>query len=132
MPKIRKKSPIHENADADITCDFGDGVISRFTNRLPHGNIVSSIIVRWSFLVVVLQLIKNSANKSQLDMLFEGCKKESHVFEDVRQRESFCQLVQQLRNHHSERKQIDQLSVFVGTWNMGTIATYILFLIITF
>ena len=32
----RKKSPIHENADADISCDFGDGDISRFTNRLPH------------------------------------------------------------------------------------------------
>ena len=28
-PKIReKKSPIHENADANITCDFGDGDIS--------------------------------------------------------------------------------------------------------
>ena len=25
----RKKSPIHENADANITCDFGDGDISR-------------------------------------------------------------------------------------------------------
>ena len=29
MSKIRKKSPIHENADANITCDFGDGEISR-------------------------------------------------------------------------------------------------------
>ena len=25
----RKKSPIHENAGANITCDFGDGDISR-------------------------------------------------------------------------------------------------------
>ena len=24
-----KKSPIHENADANITCDFSDGDISR-------------------------------------------------------------------------------------------------------
>ena len=49
MPKIRKKSPIHENADAKITYDFGDGEISRFRSRLPHGHIghtVSSIIVR--------------------------------------------------------------------------------------
>ena len=50
MPKILKKSPIHENADANITCDFGDGDISRFRSRLPHtrthGHIVSSIIVR--------------------------------------------------------------------------------------
>ena len=45
-----KKSPIHENADTNITCDFGDGDISHFRSRLPntctHGHIVSSIIVR--------------------------------------------------------------------------------------
>ena len=42
--KYEKKAPIHENADANITCDIGD--ISRFRSRLPHGHIVSSIIVR--------------------------------------------------------------------------------------
>ena len=50
MPKIQKKSPIHENADENITCDFGYGDISRFRSRLPHtrkhGHIVSSIKVR--------------------------------------------------------------------------------------
>ena len=49
--KIRKKSLIHENADANITCDFVDGDISRSSSRLPHtrtdGHIVSSIIVRF-------------------------------------------------------------------------------------
>ena len=34
--KYEKKSPIHENADANITCDFGDGDISRSRSRLPH------------------------------------------------------------------------------------------------
>ncbi len=28
-PKNSKQSPIHENADVNITCDFGDGDISR-------------------------------------------------------------------------------------------------------
>ena len=28
-PKNTKKSPIHKNADTNITCDFGDGDISR-------------------------------------------------------------------------------------------------------
>ena len=70
-------------------------------------------------MVTVLQLVKNLSNKTQLDMLFEGCKKETHVFEDMRQRESFCQLVQQLKNQHSKRRQLDQLSVFIGSWNMG-------------
>ena len=44
--KNTRKSPIHENADADTTCDFGDGDISRSRSLLPAGNIVSSIIVR--------------------------------------------------------------------------------------
>ena len=51
--KNTKKSPIHENADANITCDFGDGDISSCRSRLPHAHthththIVSSIIVRF-------------------------------------------------------------------------------------
>ena len=46
--KNTKKSPIHESADANITCDFGDGNISRFKSRLPNTrtHIVSSIIIR--------------------------------------------------------------------------------------
>ena len=32
----RKKSPIHENADANITCDFGDGDISRSRSFLSN------------------------------------------------------------------------------------------------
>ena len=49
--KYTKKSPIHGNADANITCDFGDGDISRCRSQLPHGqaasHVVSSIIVRY-------------------------------------------------------------------------------------
>ena len=49
--KTTKKSPIHENADANIICDFGDGLISRSRTRLPHTrtqtHIVSSIIFRY-------------------------------------------------------------------------------------
>ena len=32
----RKKSPIHENADANITCDFGEGDISRSRSVLSN------------------------------------------------------------------------------------------------
>ena len=35
--KHTEKSPIHENADANITCDFGDGDISRYRSRFPYG-----------------------------------------------------------------------------------------------
>ena len=49
--KNMKKTPIHENAaDAEITCDFGDGDISRSRSRLPQTHTAthtaSSIIVR--------------------------------------------------------------------------------------
>ena len=35
-PKNSKKSPIHENAGANITCDFGDGDISRSRSFLSN------------------------------------------------------------------------------------------------
>ena len=35
-PKNSKNSPIHENADANITCDFGDGDISRSSSFLSN------------------------------------------------------------------------------------------------
>ena len=58
--KNTKKSLLHEHADTNITCDFGDGDISRYRSRFPHthththththgqagSHIASSIIVR--------------------------------------------------------------------------------------
>ena len=43
--KNTKKSQIHENADANITCDFGDGDISRYRSRFTHthGQYVTTI-----------------------------------------------------------------------------------------
>ena len=35
-PKNSTKSPIHENADANITCDFGDGDIRRSRSFLSN------------------------------------------------------------------------------------------------
>ena len=36
--KYEKKSPIQENADVHITCDFGDGDISRSRSRFNNNN----------------------------------------------------------------------------------------------
>ena len=41
--KNTKKSPIHENADANITCDFGNGDISRSRSRLPRTRPATSL-----------------------------------------------------------------------------------------
>lgn len=38
-------------------------------------------------------------------------------------REGFCQLLQQMKNKHSEKPEPDMITVFVGTWNMGDLVT---------
>lgn len=73
--------------------------------------------------VVVEQVIKCSTNTSRLDLLITGRKKETYVFENVRNRESFCQMIQELKMFHASSQQVDHLSLFIGTWNMGEICT---------
>ena len=48
--KNTTKSPIHENADANITCDFGDGDINRFRNRL-HGQTTTYTLTSYAGLM---------------------------------------------------------------------------------
>ena len=66
-----------------------------------------------------MQVIKCSANNCRLDMVIEGRKKESYLFETVWSRETFCQMIQELKTFHASSQQVDHLSVFVGSWNMG-------------
>uniref|UniRef100_A0A8C2FYE7 phosphatidylinositol-3,4,5-trisphosphate 5-phosphatase n=1 Tax=Cyprinus carpio TaxID=7962 RepID=A0A8C2FYE7_CYPCA len=41
------------------------------------------------------------------------------VFESIKKREAFCRLLQLMKTAHSQRSELDVISVFVGTWNMG-------------
>ena len=74
MPKIRKKSPIHDNANANISCDFGNGDISRSGSRLPHtltdSHIVSSIIVRYGAILPVIMLTMHISSVCWIVSLF--------------------------------------------------------------
>ncbi|KAJ7426099.1 Phosphatidylinositol 3,4,5-trisphosphate 5-phosphatase 1 [Willisornis vidua] len=36
-----------------------------------------------------------------------------------KKREGFCQLLQQMKNKHSEQPEPDMITIFIGTWNMG-------------
>ncbi|XP_023930174.1 phosphatidylinositol 3,4,5-trisphosphate 5-phosphatase 1 [Lingula anatina] len=68
----------------------------------------------------ILQVIKSTKNNKQLDIVIEGRKKdESYEFENVRERERFCQLIQQMKSMHSVNPEVDHVSLFVGSWNMG-------------
>ena len=52
--KNTKKSPIHENADANITWDFGDGDISRLgVAYQTHVYIITSIILRLIYILLI-------------------------------------------------------------------------------
>ena len=54
-PKNMKKSPNHENADANITCNFRDGDISRlgvgYLTHAIHTRYIASWIILRLFLV---------------------------------------------------------------------------------
>lgn len=60
------------------------------------------------------EIIKNGRNWKQLYIDF--------FFFPPKKREGFCQLLQQMKNKHSEKPEPDMITVFVGTWNMGNAA----------
>jgi len=56
-----------------------------------------------------------------LDVVLDGKNTQTYAFSDPHTRENFCLQIRQMKNMHSTETDIDQISVFVGTWNMGKI-----------
>uniref|UniRef100_I3KT71 phosphatidylinositol-3,4,5-trisphosphate 5-phosphatase n=1 Tax=Oreochromis niloticus TaxID=8128 RepID=I3KT71_ORENI len=71
----------------------------------------------------ILQLVKSQKMHAKLVIVVETEKekvlRKEFVFDDTKKREGFCQLLQQMKNKHSEKPEPDMITVFVGTWNMG-------------
>ncbi|XP_029285211.1 phosphatidylinositol 3,4,5-trisphosphate 5-phosphatase 1 [Cottoperca gobio] len=71
----------------------------------------------------ILQLVKSQKMHAKLVIVAETEKekilRKEFVFDDTKKREGFCQLLQQMKNNHSEKPEPDMITVFVGTWNMG-------------
>uniref|UniRef100_A0A3B5L6H2 Inositol polyphosphate-5-phosphatase D n=1 Tax=Xiphophorus couchianus TaxID=32473 RepID=A0A3B5L6H2_9TELE len=71
----------------------------------------------------ILQLVKSQKMHAKLIIVVETEKekilRKEFVFDDTKKREGFCQLLQQMKNKHSEKPEPDMITVFVGTWNMG-------------
>ncbi|XP_070609145.1 phosphatidylinositol 3,4,5-trisphosphate 5-phosphatase 1 isoform X2 [Erythrolamprus reginae] len=71
----------------------------------------------------ILQLIKSQKFPNKLVIVLETEKEKAqrkeYVFADSKKREGFCQLLQQMKNKHSEQPEPDMITVFIGTWNMG-------------
>uniref|UniRef100_A0A8C3U5S5 phosphatidylinositol-3,4,5-trisphosphate 5-phosphatase n=1 Tax=Catharus ustulatus TaxID=91951 RepID=A0A8C3U5S5_CATUS len=71
----------------------------------------------------ILQLIKSQKLPNKLVIVLETEKEKTqrkeYVFSDSKKREGFCQLLQQMKNKHSEQPEPDMITIFIGTWNMG-------------
>ncbi|XP_064021371.1 phosphatidylinositol 3,4,5-trisphosphate 5-phosphatase 1 isoform X2 [Pogoniulus pusillus] len=71
----------------------------------------------------ILQLIKSQKVPNKLVIVLETEKEKTqrkeYVFSDSKKREGFCQLLQQMKNKHSEQPEPDMITIFIGTWNMG-------------
>ncbi|KAF7236605.1 Phosphatidylinositol 3,4,5-trisphosphate 5-phosphatase 2 [Varanus komodoensis] len=73
----------------------------------------------------IRQLIKSQRVQNKLGIVFEKEKdktqRKDFIFVSARKREAFCQLLQLMKNRHSNQDEPDMISVFVGTWNMGSV-----------
>ncbi|XP_061775103.1 phosphatidylinositol 3,4,5-trisphosphate 5-phosphatase 2A [Nerophis ophidion] len=73
----------------------------------------------------IRQLIKSQRVQNKLGIVFEKEKDKSQrkdfVFASAKKREAFCQLLQLMKNKHSNQDEPDMISVFIGTWNMGSV-----------
>ncbi|NWT73966.1 SHIP1 phosphatase, partial [Prunella himalayana] len=71
----------------------------------------------------ILQLIKSQKVPNKLVIVLETEKEKTqrkeYIFSDSKKREGFCQLLQQMKNKHSEQPEPDMITIFIGTWNMG-------------
>ncbi|XP_053312578.1 phosphatidylinositol 3,4,5-trisphosphate 5-phosphatase 2 [Spea bombifrons] len=73
----------------------------------------------------IRQLIKSQRVPYKLGIVFEKEKdktqRKDFIFVSARKREAFCQLLQLMKNKHSNQDEPDMISVFIGTWNMGSV-----------
>uniref|UniRef100_A0A8C9SSH5 phosphatidylinositol-3,4,5-trisphosphate 5-phosphatase n=1 Tax=Scleropages formosus TaxID=113540 RepID=A0A8C9SSH5_SCLFO len=73
----------------------------------------------------IRQLIKSQRVQNKLGIVFEKEKEKSQrkdfIFTSAKKREAFCQLLQLMKNKHSNQDEPDMISIFIGSWNMGSV-----------
>uniref|UniRef100_K7FW42 phosphatidylinositol-3,4,5-trisphosphate 5-phosphatase n=1 Tax=Pelodiscus sinensis TaxID=13735 RepID=K7FW42_PELSI len=72
----------------------------------------------------ILQLIKYQSMQSKVRLVYDRDQHRSltrdFIFQNARKREAFCQLLQLMKIQHSNLDEPDLISVYIGTWNMGS------------
>uniref|UniRef100_A0A671M9J0 phosphatidylinositol-3,4,5-trisphosphate 5-phosphatase n=1 Tax=Sinocyclocheilus anshuiensis TaxID=1608454 RepID=A0A671M9J0_9TELE len=69
----------------------------------------------------IVQLVKIQRGPAKLKMVIDSHHNPPRelVFESLKKREAFCRLLQLMKTAHCQQSELDVISVFVGTWNMG-------------
>uniref|UniRef100_A0A8C1SNV3 phosphatidylinositol-3,4,5-trisphosphate 5-phosphatase n=1 Tax=Cyprinus carpio TaxID=7962 RepID=A0A8C1SNV3_CYPCA len=69
----------------------------------------------------IVQLVKIQRSPAKLKMVIDSHHNPPRelVFESIKKREAFCRLLQLMKSAHSQQSELDVISVFAGTWNMG-------------
>ncbi|KAJ7420882.1 phosphatidylinositol 3,4,5-trisphosphate 5-phosphatase 2-like protein [Pitangus sulphuratus] len=72
----------------------------------------------------ILQLIKYQSVQSKVRLVWARESQKSlgrdFIFPSARKREAFCQLLQLMKIQHSNLDEPELISVYIGTWNMGS------------
>ncbi|PKK17712.1 inositol polyphosphate phosphatase-like 1 [Columba livia] len=95
--------------------------------RGTQGHVVRDAQEDWNTFThdKIRQLIKSQRVQNKLGIVFEKEKdktqRKDFVFVSARKREAFCQLLQLMKNKHSQQDEPDMINIFIGTWNMGSV-----------
>ncbi|XP_065814823.1 inositol polyphosphate phosphatase-like 1b isoform X1 [Labrus bergylta] len=99
-----------------VSVDVDTGVLECFDRkagsfdieRVSHDRIIQ--IVKFQSSPAKVRIVVDSHHNTPREMTFESTRK----------RDAFCQLLQLMKSRHSQLSEPDMVSVFVGTWNMGS------------
>ncbi|KAM6999778.1 inositol polyphosphate phosphatase-like 1b isoform 2-T2 [Tautogolabrus adspersus] len=70
----------------------------------------------------IIQIVKFQSSPAKVRMVVDSHHNTPRemTFESARKRDAFCRLLQLMKTRHSQLSEPDMVSVFVGTWNMGS------------
>ncbi|XP_028939534.1 phosphatidylinositol 3,4,5-trisphosphate 5-phosphatase 2-like, partial [Antrostomus carolinensis] len=104
-----------QRAALTVDVESGTVAISKRGNGSPEETIPHDKI---------LQLIKYQSVPSKVRLVYNRELQKSlsrdFIFPSARKREAFCQLLQLMKIQHSNLDEPDLISVYIGTWNMGS------------
>lgn len=119
--KLARPNPVHSfqvkvvrYGRQTVSVDISEGVLL-FDKKSGSFGVETVTLDR------IVQLVKFQRGPAKLKMVVDSHHNlpRELVFESTKKREAFCRLLQLMKTAHSQQSELDIISVFVGTWNMG-------------